>query len=73
MADALGAVDRRQGLAILANIVIFVLGVTLTRAAGCVINDWADRKVDGHVKRTAQRPLASGKIRSKEALVFLRY
>ncbi|MDU9032425.1 4-hydroxybenzoate octaprenyltransferase [Pseudomonas corrugata] len=54
----------------LANIVIFVLGVTLTRAGGCVINDWADRKVDGHVKRTAQRPLASGKISSKEALMF---
>jgi 4-hydroxybenzoate polyprenyltransferase len=36
--------------------------VVLTRAAGCVINDWADRKVDGHVKRTADRPLASGKI-----------
>ncbi|WP_348749473.1 4-hydroxybenzoate octaprenyltransferase [Pseudomonas rhodesiae] len=59
-----------EGSPSLANIVIFVLGVTLTRAAGCVINDWADRKVDGHVKRTAQRPLASGKISSKEALVF---
>lgn len=59
-----------KGSPSLANIVIFVLGVTLTRAAGCVINDWADRKVDGHVKRTAQRPLASGKISSKEALVF---
>ena len=50
--------------------VIFVLGVVLTRAGGCVINDWADRKVDGHVKRTAQRPLAAGRISSKEALVF---
>lgn len=59
-----------EGSPSLANIVIFVLGVTLTRAGGCVINDWADRKVDGHVKRTEQRPLVSGKISSKEALVF---
>ncbi|MCU1725499.1 4-hydroxybenzoate octaprenyltransferase [Pseudomonas sp. 7P_10.2_Bac1] len=51
-------------------LLIFVLGVILTRAGGCVINDFADRKVDGHVKRTEQRPLASGKITSKEALVF---
>jgi len=42
----------------------------LMRAAGCVINDFADRKVDGHVKRTEQRPLASGKVTSKEALML---
>ena len=59
-----------KGSPSLTNIVIFVLGVVLTSAGGCVINDWADRKVDGHVKRTEQRPLASGKITSKEALVF---
>ena len=59
-----------KGSPSLINIVIFVLGVVLTRAGGCVINDWADRKVDGHVKRTEQRPLVSGKISSKEALVF---
>ncbi|MEG2389547.1 MAG: acetyltransferase, partial [Pseudomonas sp.] len=59
-----------KGSPSLANVVIFVLGVVLTRAGGCVINDWADRKVDGHVKRTAQRPLAAGRISSKEALVF---
>jgi 4-hydroxybenzoate polyprenyltransferase len=59
-----------KGSPSLLNIVIFVLGVVLTRAGGCVINDWADRKVDGHVKRTEQRPLVSGKISSKEALVF---
>ena len=51
-------------------LLIFVFGVILTRSAGCVINDFADRKVDGHVKRTEQRPLVSGKISSKEALVF---
>nr|BFE92569.1 hypothetical protein GCM10020185_31050 [Pseudomonas brassicacearum subsp. brassicacearum] len=59
-----------EGSPSIANVVIFVLGVVLTRAGGCVINDWADRKVDGHVKRTEQRPLVSGKISSKEALVF---
>ena len=49
-------------------VVIFVLGVILMRAAGCVINDFADRKVDGHVKRTKDRPLASGRVSPKEAL-----
>ena len=47
---------------------MFVLGVFLMRSAGCVINDFADRKVDGHVKRTKQRPLPSGKVTSKEAI-----
>ncbi|MEJ3574392.1 4-hydroxybenzoate octaprenyltransferase [Pseudomonas fragi] len=59
-----------KGVPTLGNLLIFVLGVILTRAGGCVINDFADRKVDGHVKRTEQRPMASGKISSKEALVF---
>ncbi|WP_040260337.1 4-hydroxybenzoate octaprenyltransferase [Pseudomonas massiliensis] len=59
-----------EGHPSLANIVIFVLGVVLMRAAGCVINDFADRKVDGHVRRTEQRPLVSGKVRGREALVF---
>ena len=48
-------------------LIIFVLGVFFMRAAGCVINDYADRKVDGHVKRTAGRPLPSGSITSKQA------
>lgn len=51
-------------------IIIFSLGVFLTRSAGCVINDFADRKVDGLVKRTRMRPLATGKLTSKEALVL---
>jgi 4-hydroxybenzoate polyprenyltransferase len=59
-----------QGSPSLANVLIFVVGVFLMRAAGCVINDFADRKVDGHVKRTEQRPLVSGKVSSKEALVL---
>ncbi|MFJ7886230.1 4-hydroxybenzoate octaprenyltransferase [Pseudomonas sp. NPDC096917] len=59
-----------KGVPTLSNLLIFVFGVILTRAGGCVINDFADRKVDGHVKRTEQRPLVSGKISSKEALVL---
>lgn len=50
-------------------ILIMVLGVLLMRAAGCAINDFADRKVDGRVARTKQRPLASGLISAKEALI----
>jgi len=49
-------------------LLIFTLGVFLTRAAGCVINDFADRKVDGHVKRTKNRPMPSGKVSGKEAI-----
>ncbi|UTV27847.1 4-hydroxybenzoate octaprenyltransferase [Photobacterium atrarenae] len=49
-------------------LVVFVLGVIFMRAAGCVINDYADRNFDGHVKRTAQRPMPSGKISEREAL-----
>ena len=50
-------------------IVIFILGVILMRSAGCAINDFADRHVDGQVERTKNRPLASGRISSKEALL----
>lgn len=50
------------------NLVIFTLGVFLMRSAGCVINDYADRNVDAHVTRTAQRPLASGSITPQKAL-----
>ena len=46
---------------------VFVAGVWLMRAAGCVVNDYADRKFDGHVKRTAHRPLPSGDVSEKEA------
>lgn len=49
-------------------LVVFVLGVLFMRSAGCVINDYADRHVDGHVKRTAKRPLPSGLVTEKEAL-----
>ena len=59
-----------KGLPSIANLVIFSLGVLLMRSAGCVINDYADRKFDGHVKRTQARPLASGKVQPREALVL---
>lgn len=49
---------------------IFALGTVLTRAAGCCINDYADRHVDGHVKRTRQRPLATGRVGEREALAL---
>jgi len=50
--------------------VVFVLGVFLTRSAGCVINDFADRKIDPHVARTRDRPLAAGRIQPREALAL---
>ena len=56
-----------QGAPSVANVVIFTLGVILMRSAGCVINDFADRNVDGHVRRTRERPLATGKISVREA------
>jgi len=49
-------------------VVIFTLGTVLMRSAGCAINDYADRDFDKHVKRTAERPLTSGKIASWEAV-----
>ncbi|KAF7778367.1 4-hydroxybenzoate octaprenyltransferase [Pseudoalteromonas marina] len=57
-----------SGVPSLINFIVFTLGVVVMRSAGCVINDFADRKIDGSVKRTAQRPLASGTVASGEAL-----
>ena len=50
-------------------ILIFTLGTILMRSAGCAVNDWADRRFDAHVERTARRPLATGEIEPWEALV----
>ncbi|MFP8832673.1 4-hydroxybenzoate octaprenyltransferase [Hydrogenophaga sp. XSHU_21] len=47
---------------------VFVLGTILMRSAGCCVNDVADRDFDRHVKRTAQRPVTSGKVSTREAL-----
>lgn len=47
---------------------VFVAGVVVMRSAGCAINDYADRHIDGHVSRTRGRPLATGAIRPREAV-----
>lgn len=49
---------------------VICLGVVLMRAAGCVINDYADREFDPHVERTKQRPMALGNVTPKEALII---
>jgi 4-hydroxybenzoate polyprenyltransferase len=49
---------------------VFTLGTILMRSAGCCLNDVADRKFDKHVKRTAERPVTSGRLRVKEALIL---
>ncbi|MBV54008.1 MAG: 4-hydroxybenzoate octaprenyltransferase [Coxiellaceae bacterium] len=59
-----------EGTPSLSLIIIFVLGVFVMRAAGCVINDIADRQIDGLVKRTQDRPLAQKELSTLEALCF---
>ncbi|MFL0800261.1 MAG: 4-hydroxybenzoate octaprenyltransferase [Agarilytica sp.] len=59
-----------KGLPDLEVLVIFLLGAVLMRSAGCVINDYADRNVDGHVRRTKERPIVSGRVTPKEALIL---
>jgi 4-hydroxybenzoate polyprenyltransferase len=61
------AAPTRQRVDVL---LIFVLGTVLMRSAGCVINDYADRNFDPHVKRTRDRPLAAGLISPTEALIL---
>ncbi len=51
-------------------LMVFVLGVLIMRAAGCVINDYADRDLDRHVKRTRERPLTTGAVSEREALIL---
>jgi 4-hydroxybenzoate polyprenyltransferase len=51
-------------------LLIFTLGTFLMRSAGCAINDYADQDIDKFVKRTAQRPITSGRISGKEALAI---
>ena len=51
-------------------IVFFILGTILMRSAGCVINDYADREFDKHVERTANRPLTTGRVTTREALLL---
>ncbi|MCY9855472.1 4-hydroxybenzoate octaprenyltransferase [Vibrio mediterranei] len=59
-----------EGIPDLHVLVVFSLGVIMMRSAGCVINDFADRKVDGHVERTKFRPLPAGLVSSREAIAL---
>lgn len=59
-----------QGVPDVHILIIFVLGTILMRSAGCVINDFADRNIDPHVERTKHRPMAVGKVDSKEAVLL---
>jgi len=49
-------------------IIVFIMGAFLMRSAGCVINDYADRNIDGSIERTKQRPLAAGLVTPKESI-----
>jgi len=51
-------------------LIIFTFGVIITRSAGCVINDYADREIDKHIARTRDRPITTGEISPKTALLL---
>lgn len=57
-----------EGAPQMKNLLIFIAGCVLMRSAGCVINDVADRKLDGHVTRTKDRPLVTGEVTTLEAV-----
>jgi 4-hydroxybenzoate polyprenyltransferase len=57
-----------EGVPDLTVLIVFVLGVAIMRSAGCAINDFADREIDGKVTRTKQRPLATGVLKPKQAV-----
>ncbi|ABM05152.1 4-hydroxybenzoate octaprenyltransferase [Psychromonas ingrahamii 37] len=59
-----------QGFPDLGVLIVFSAGVFLMRSAGCVINDFADRNIDGFVERTKHRPLPSGRATSTEAIIL---
>ena len=64
-----GLWSAAKGMPSWSLLLIFTLGVIVMRSAGCVINDYADRWLDGRVQRTAQRPLVNGKVAPREALM----
>lgn len=59
-----------EGLPSITTLIIFILGVIVMRSAGCVINDYADRNLDGQVRRTRTRPLAAGVLSARQALML---
>ncbi|QLB12287.1 4-hydroxybenzoate polyprenyltransferase [Bisgaardia hudsonensis] len=60
----------KKGMPDFSILFIFICGVIFMRAAGCVINDYADRNIDNKVKRTNQRPITTGRITEKEAKIL---
>lgn len=62
--------SAQNGIPDINILLIFLLGVLFMRSAGCVINDYADRHIDGSVKRTAQRPLATGRVTEQETKIL---
>lgn len=60
-----------KGQVPLSLLLVFFAGTVVMRAAGCVVNDIADRDIDKHVQRTKDRPLTSGRLRVKQALICL--
>ncbi len=59
-----------RGTPLWSVVLIFTLGAILMRSAGCAINDYADRDIDRHVKRTQNRPVTSGRISPREAILL---
>jgi len=59
-----------EGFPDVSVLIVFIIGVFVMRSAGCVINDFADRKVDGFVERTKNRPLPSGRASAREAIIL---
>jgi len=59
-----------EGTPSLKHVVVFVVGVEVMRAAGCIINDFADRAIDPYVQRTRARPLAAGRVTVAEAMTL---
>ena len=66
-----GIALANKGFPSLRLLAIFLAGVVVTRAAGCIVNDLADRNLDGHVERTRLRPLVTGALTVTEALALL--
>ena len=66
-----GIALANEGFPSLRLLAIFLVGIVVMRAAGCIANDLADRNLDGHVERTRLRPLVTGALTVKEALSLL--
>ncbi|BCH33308.1 4-hydroxybenzoate octaprenyltransferase [Mesorhizobium sp. L-8-10] len=64
-------IQASHGIPAFRHLIVFSLGALLMRSAGSTINDIADRKFDAHVERTRFRPLASGQLRTRQAVAFL--